>query len=489
MRDYTSAAGTLFIIFVVSFLSVSGCENNKRKPLGEPFRNPPIISSVGGVIDEEFDVLFSQNEVNGKEFMSPTYNGLYTPPVLRVNPGDTIRLRVNNFIDQMTNVHYHGMNVSPLSPSDDIFIMIPPTGDFDYEVQIPEDHPEGLFYYHAHLFGLTEYQIMSGLSGGLIVNGVLAPFPQLEGIKEQIMYLKDVQIIDGVVPQGADIDISAPTNPTVNGQTNPVLTIRPGETQFWHIANIGADHYYNLVLEGHEFYEIERDGNRHNQTVVKVEEFMPTASRLGVLVQGGEPGRYRLRAKKISTGPQGDQYGGETVLTMVVEGEPVEDPIELPIPQAEFPVVENLCDQPVQRSRNFVFSETEDGDTFFINGQEFDPERVDTVVRIGDLERWTIQNTSQELHVFHIHLTDFQVCEINGVEQPFVGHQDTVNLPYQGQDPDFEGPGEVVVVIDFRNPIIEGKAVYHCHIGQHEDNGMMAVFEACFADDCPPEEM
>jgi len=76
MRDYTSAAGTLFIIFVVSFLSVSGCENNKRKPLGEPFRNPPIISSVGGVIDEEFDVLFSQNEVNGKEFMSPTYNGL-----------------------------------------------------------------------------------------------------------------------------------------------------------------------------------------------------------------------------------------------------------------------------------------------------------------------------------------------------------------------------------------------------------------------------
>ena len=168
--------------------------------------------------------------------------------MLRVNPGDTIRLRVNNFIDQMTNVHYHGMNVSPLSPSDDIFIMIPPTGDFDYEVQIPEDHPEGLFYYHAHLFGLTEYQIMSGLSGGLIVNGVLAPFPQLEGIKEQIMYLKDVQIIDGVVPQGADIDISAPTNPTVNGQTNPVLTIRPGETQFWHIANIGADHYYNLPI-------------------------------------------------------------------------------------------------------------------------------------------------------------------------------------------------------------------------------------------------
>ena len=306
MRQYSEAAGTFLIILIVSLLSVSGCENNKHKPHGEPFQNPPIISSVGGVIDEEFDVLFSQNEVNGKEFMSPTYNGLYTPPVLRVNPGDTIRLRVNNLFEQMANVHYHGMNISPLSPSDDIFIMITPSGSFDYEVGIPDDHPEGLFYYHAHLFGLTEYQIMSGLSGGLIVNGVLAPFPQLQGITEQIMYLKDVQIIDGLVPQGADIDISAPTNPTVNGQTNPVLTIRPGETQFWHIANIGADHYYNLVLEGHEFFEIERDGNRHNQTVVKDEEFMPTASRVGVLVQGGKPGGgLQAQGKEVQYGTSG----------------------------------------------------------------------------------------------------------------------------------------------------------------------------------------
>lgn len=487
MRNYSGAAGTIILLLLISFLSVSGCDNNNKKPLGEPFRNPPIISSEDGVLDAVFNVDFSLNEVNGKQFTSSTYNGLYTPPVLIVNPGDTIRLHVNNFIDQMTNVHYHGMNVSPLSPSDDIFIMIPPTGDFDYEVQIPENHPEGMFYYHSHLYGLTEFQIMSGLSGGLIVNGILDPFPQLAGIKHQVMYLKDVQIIDGQVPS-ENVDISAPTNATVNGQTNPVLSIRPGETQFWQIANIGADHYYDLELEGHQFFEIERDGNRHNQTVVKDEEYMPTASRVGVLVQGGKPGIYRLRAKKINTGPQGDHYGGVTMLTMVVEGDPVEDPIELPIPQEEFPVVEDLCDQPVQKDRTFVFSETENGDTFFINGKEFDPERVDTFVQIGGLERWTIQNTSQELHVFHIHLTDFQVCEVNGVPQPFVGRQDTVNLPYEGQDPSWEGPGEVVIVIDFTDPVIEGKAVYHCHIGQHEDNGMMAVFEACFAGECPPEE-
>ncbi len=488
MGNLSSAVSAFLILTVVSFLSVSGCNNNNNKPDGEPFMNPVEIVSQDGILNAEFNVVYATHVVDGKEFISATYNGMYVPPVLRVNPGDTIKLRVNNFADQMTNVHYHGMNVSPLSPSDDIFIMIVPTASFDYEVHIPDNHPEGIFYYHAHLFGLTEFQIMGGLSGGLIVNGMLEPFPQLQDIKQQIMYLKDVQIINGEVPAESDIDPSAPTNFTVNGQTNPVLTMRPGETQFWQVANIGADLYYDLELEGHTFYEIERDGNRHNQTVVKDGELMPTASRVGVLIQAGEPGVYRLRAKKFNTGPAGDHYGGATILTVVVEGEPVQNPIELPIPQEEFPPVLDLCEQAIQKERTIVFSETADGNTFFINGKEFDPSRVDTVVEIGGYERWTVQNASEELHVFHIHLTDFQVCEINGVPQPFVGKQDTVNIPYEGQDPDWEGPGEAVIVIDFTDPIIEGKAVYHCHIGEHEDNGMMAVFEACLPGDCPVED-
>lgn len=487
MKGLSRIIAGLSLLILVSVLSTGGCSDKKKKPERETFVNPVIIHSQNGVIDEVFDVIFSENQVNGKSFVSATYNGTFVPPVLSVRRGDRIHLRVNNTIDQMTNMHYHGMNISPLSPSDDIFIMITPSSSFDYVLDIPEDHPEGMFYYHPHLYGLTEEQIMGGMSGGLLVEGVLEPFPQLEGIKQQIMYLKDIEIQNGQFPPPGGIDPSGPTNFTVNGQTNPVLTIRPGETQFWTLMNIGADLYYDLELEGHTFYEIERDGNRRNQTVEYTDLLLPTSSRAGVLVQGGEPGVYRLRAKKFNTGPQGDQYGGATLLTMVVEGDPVEDPIELPIPQDEFPVVENLCDMAVQREREFVFSETADGDTFFINGKEFDPSRVDTVVEIGGLERWTILNAAQELHVFHIHLTDFQVCEVNGVPQPFIGSQDTVNLPYDGLDPNFEGPGKVVVVIDFRNPIIEGKAVYHCHIGGHEDNGMMAVFQACLPGTCPPD--
>lgn len=467
-------------ILVIALLSNSTCSNSGGggTPLGPPFQNPVQITSVNGVLDLTFDVDVFPGEVDGQEFMSAQYNGMFAPPTLRVDPGDTILLDVNNLLEAMTNIHYHGMQVSPLPPSDDVFIMIPQNGGFQYEVEIPEDHPQGLYYYHAHLFGITQFQIMSGLSGGIIVGNNLTPFPQLDGITEQVMYLKDIQIVDGMVPSEADIDPSAPTNFTVNGQTNPVITMRPGETQYWQFFNIGANLYYDLVLDGHSFFQIERDGLRQTRTLERTEILMPTASRVGVLVQADRRGTFRLRAREFNTGPAGDMYGGATLLTVKVEGEPVENPIVLPIPENQFPPVENLCEAVPDNKRTIVFSETPDGNTFFINDRQFDPERVDTTVTIGGIEEWTVQNISEELHVFHIHQTDFQVCEINGVQQPFNGLQDTINVPYMGQDPGVVGPGEVKIAIDFRNPIIEGKFVYHCHIGEHEDNGMMAVIEA-----------
>ena len=465
------------IVFVLGLMTIT-C-NNGGGGGREMFRNPPEISSRNGVLHANLDVRFAKVKIGDERVTTRVFNGLFTPPTLRVQPGDLIMLNLINNIDQMTNVHYHGMNVTPLSPSDDIFIMVTPTGEFQYQVPIPEEHPKGTFYYHSHAFGLTEFQIMSGQSGTLIVEGELDPFPQLQGIQELVMNLKDIQIdSDGRVPM--DIDPGAPTNITLNGQVNPIIKIRPGETQLWRIANIGADHYYPLVLEGHTMFEIARDGNLHNQIVpIPPGEtlLLPTASRVDVLVQGGPEGVYEFIDLPFDTGPAGDNYDGATLAALISEG-PAQDPIDLST--LSFPQVENLCEQPIPQNqkRTIVFSESADGNTFFINGKEFDPDVVDTSVKIGTLEEWTVQNTSEELHVFHIHQTDFQVCEINGVDQDFVGYQDTVNVPYMGEDPNFQGPGEVKIVINFRNPVIEGKFVYHCHIGEHEDNGMMAVIEA-----------
>lgn len=90
------------------------------------------------------------------------------------------------------------------------------------------------------------------------------------------------------------------------------------------------------------------------------------------------------------------------------------------------------------------------------------------------MEEWTIQNTAREAHVFHIHQLDFQVTEINGETQPFNGYNDVVTLP---PAPSNTQPSVVKVLIPFTNPVIVGKFVYHCHIIQHEDQGMMSVIQ------------
>jgi FtsP/CotA-like multicopper oxidase with cupredoxin domain len=345
----------------------------------------------------------------------------------------------------------------------------------NYKIQIPPFHQPGLYWYHAHLHTLAERQVMGGLSGGLIVEGILDPFPALKGIPERVMLLKDVQITaQGTLPD--DIDPGGETNRTINGLTMPDLVIRHGELQFWRFANIGADMYYRLVLDGHVFYEFARDGNRRTELIEMKEIQLPPGSRSEVFVRGGKPGRYSLRTLDVNTGPDGDDYTAAplaTVYSQLSRGQGR----ALPRPE-EFPPVADFRSVPVARTRTITFSEDPVNNIFFMDSgagpNVFDPNRVDATIDVGTMEEWTVYNATAELHVFHIHQTDFQILEINGVPQPFRGHQDNVNVSFQ---PAGGPPGSVKFLIDFRNPDIVGKFVYHCHILEHEDGGMMSIAE------------
>lgn len=452
------------------------------------FVNPPEEFSEDGSLDTELVAKKKQMTVAGREVLTRVYNELYIPPTLRVLPGDTLNLRLSNELEnpvtELTNIHTHGWNVSPELGQDNIFMQIAPGDHFDYSIFVPDNHPQGLFWYHPHghkpqldpnatTEGNTEFQIFSGMSGGLVVDGILDPFPQLDGIEERFLLLKDIQITDdGKIPN--PIDSNAGTTRMVNGEVNPLMKIRPNELQFWRVGNIGTDIYYKLKLDGHAVFQLARDGNRQNQLRVRDEILLPPSSRVEFLVRGGQRGVYALRTLAVTTGPAGDQYPEATLATLQVTGPSAK---RIPLPRKrQFPPVEDFRESlpvPPNKRRDYVFSESADGNTFFVNGKEFNINRVDFTVPVGHIEEWTIKNVSTEWHVFHIHQTDFQVIEINGEEQEFYGHQDTVNIPYQ-----VDGvPGEVKVLIDFRDPIIVGKFVAHCHIGAHEDNGMMAVVE------------
>ncbi|MEM1007032.1 MAG: multicopper oxidase family protein, partial [Pseudomonadota bacterium] len=485
-------------IFGVSF---AWAQDASKRP---DFKDPPALKSENGVLSAELTVEMTKIEVGGKEVTTLLYNGLFAPPTLHLNPGDQLKLKLtNNRKDAPTNLHYHGTNVSPKAPADSVFITVNPGDSYDYTVDFPSDHPKGLFWYHPHYHGQTEYQIGSGLSGLISVDGVLDAFPDLAGIKERYMILRDIQIDNGTVPNPPD-----PGNPTmrlINGLLEPTIPIRPGEIQLWRVGNIGADIFYDLEIDGHKIYQIARDGVNSTQPTAVDHLLLPTSSRTEFLIVGGEPGEYTFRTREINMGPAGDPHPETTLGTLVVSGEPVTG-MELP---NVFPGLPDLREDEIACARTFDFSETSDGNTFCINNVGTDMSVVNTTVRIGGVEEWTLNNCAAENHSFHHHQLQFQVIEKNGEPVPFTGWQDTVTLDYRAATDEFpnrckcsadgsectdctcptaEDPyGSVKVRISYKNPVIEGKAVYHCHIGEHEDNGMMQIIEmSTTADRCAP---
>jgi suppressor of ftsI len=431
-----------------------------------PFSNPPEWVSHDGELTGLLAVEPARLRVAGKTVnFRAVYNGLYMPPVLRVQPGDVVRLTLGNFGPLSTNVHYHGLQVSPLGRGDNVFLNIEPDTTFQYEMPIPADHPQGLFWYHPHFHPEVNTQIAGGLSGGLIVGDILAPFPSLADIPERIMLLKDLKIAHGAPVEFPDP--AGPTRRTINGLYMPRLTMQPGQLEFWRLGNIGANIYYQIDLGGQPFYVIAQDGNLQNQIVETDTLTLPPGKRIELLVYGPPRGTYRLRAAPFNTGPEGDAYPGQLLATVASQGAPV-DPIPLP---GDFPVVRDLRDDRIDMRRTMTFADTDDPNVFTINGRPYDHHCIDTLVPLGNVEEWTILNTAREAHVFHIHQLDFQVTKVNGVEQPFVGYQDTVDLPPAPSD---DTPSSVTAILPFTNPIIVGEFVFHCHIVQHADQGMMA---------------
>ena len=160
-------------------------ETNRQGEGGvvETFRNPPEVASSNGVLEVTLAAEEKEIDIAGQKVKARVYNGLYIPPTLRVRPGDTMNIRIVNFLNQPTNLHHHGMNVSPLGNGDNVFLHVMPNDTFYQQIVILSLHPEGLLWYHPHMHGLVETQVFGGMSGGLIIEGILDPFPQLAGVK------------------------------------------------------------------------------------------------------------------------------------------------------------------------------------------------------------------------------------------------------------------------------------------------------------------
>ncbi|MGK7872629.1 MAG: multicopper oxidase family protein [Xenococcaceae cyanobacterium] len=453
-------------------------------------------ASASGLVDMSLDARYEAVNVAGQQAYLFSYNGQVPGPKIEARPGDTVRIRFTNNLPQPTNIHYHGLHVPPTGNADNIFLNIPSRETFTYEFTIPKNHPGGTFYYHPHRHGLVAEQVFGGLGGPFIIRGQLDEIPEIKAAQEVFLFLKDFALdANGRVLQPWHMaQMQGREGPlvTANGQVNPTLSISKGGLLRLRLLNASSSRFYRLTLEEHPLYLIATDGIPLSEPVELRELLLIPGERAEVLVRGERsPGQYRLLALPYNRGGMGmmgpgmmgpgmmgrgmglgmmepgmmgqsDWGSPRTLATLTYSGQV--NP--LPLPGQLIPV--EALPSP-QRVRRFILNHSMAsmmGMVFLINGRAFDHQRVDTQVRLKEVEDWEITNMGVMEHPFHLHTNPFQVMTRNGQPDPFQAWKDTVLVRV----------GETVR-IRVRFTDFPGKAVYHCHILDHEDLGMMGVIE------------
>jgi len=137
--------------------------------VADPLLTPSVYRSANGVLAVTIDAEPTRVILGTRMIDGATYNGSYGGPVLRLHPGDTLRMHFVNHLPQVINVHFYGLGVSPEGHGDDSMHMIKPGEAWDYIIPIPKENPPGVYWYHTHGHMAAERQLMGGLSGTLVI--------------------------------------------------------------------------------------------------------------------------------------------------------------------------------------------------------------------------------------------------------------------------------------------------------------------------------
>jgi FtsP/CotA-like multicopper oxidase with cupredoxin domain len=429
-----------------------------------------------------------------------------------------------------TNLHFHGLTVPPVCHQDDVLktSIQPSDRPFEYRFQIPADEPPGLYWYHPHIHGFSSKQVTGGASGALIIEGLERANAEVAGLPERVLVIRDQDLVnpdsppsksEPVVPKMLiDRDGDSANNGTGFGKPARDLSVnfvpvpypeyppalikmKPGERQLWRVLNASSITYLNLaVLFGHTPQElglVAIDGVPMNPPQGRSPPLtwvnhigVPPGARVEFVMTGppaGVPGLFVTRT--VDTGLGGENDPNRALASIVAAADAAELHSKLPASATPLPAptLPWLGDVRPVRMRKFYFSEKlenpkdpNSATTFYIteDGQTptpFDPQATapNVVVQQGDVEDWIIENRSTELHAFHIHQIHFMLMDWTGmpVNEPFL--RDTVNIPYYS-DRMLQYPS-VRLRMDFRDPNTVGTFVYHCHLLEHEDGGMMGT--------------
>lgn len=443
-----------------------------------------LLSSQAGLLSVDLTAQLSPVNLARRQALLMAYNQQVPGPILQAQPGDRVEIRFTNRLQEPTNLHFHGLHIPPTGDADNIFRVANPGETLTYRFQIPEDHGAMLAWYHPHYHGLVAQQVFSGLAGLFVVRGTLDNLPEMQQAEEAFLVLQDFDLdrqgrVREPMPMfrrwGREGSLI-----TVNGQQPPTLSIPQSGLLRLRLLNASVSRHYQLQLADHPWFLMATDGGALAAPTPVQTILLAPGQRADLLVPGNQPGgTYQLLNLPYDRGMGGMMSGmmgrggpgqrmrqTQNTAPMVLAQLTYQAGPTVAMPTTLAPV-EPLPQPSVQRE--FVLDHGIDPMTrepFLINGRAFDHDRIDTQAKLNTVEDWLIINKAGLDHPFHLHTNAFQVISRNGVPEPYPAWRDVVLVKAYEQ---------VLIRIPFKD--FPGKTVYHCHILDHEDQGMMGVIE------------
>jgi FtsP/CotA-like multicopper oxidase with cupredoxin domain len=446
-----------------AFTLTLGCSGSSP-PAGESFTNISLTpvedeSEDGSVTEISLEAREATKRYQGARATPVwSYNGTVPGPLIDVDVGQELVVHFKNSLPEETTIHWHGVRLpAAMDGTPRMQEPVPPGASFEYRFTVQDP---GLFWFHPHI--RSDEQVEKGLYGVLRVRAPGEP----ESDEESIWVLDDVTVLpDGSLPTYLDDEskmLGRQGNTVlINGQATPRLRWRAGALQRLRIVNVANGRFFNLALPGHRFRVIGTDGGLMPRAYDTARLLISPGERYDVMVIAeGEPGtELTLTSEPYDRGHDTGKAEPLEVAHIVMSDEP---PLEGRILPEEFPDIERLDDGPddveLELNEKLMGEEL----SFTINDATF-PDVPVIDVPAGSVRRFAVTNSSPMDHPFHLHGTFFQVLSLGDEAVPpeRLANKDSVIIPQMST---------LRFVTRFEEP---GGWMYHCHILEHAEGGMM----------------
>lgn len=408
------------------------------------------------------------------------FNGSWLGPTLIFNKGDDVAINVTNQLGEPTTVHWHGMHVSAMNDGGPHTVI---EDGSTWSPSFPVLNKAASLWYHPHLHMFTNEHVYRGLAGMIIVRDdveAALELPRTYGVDDIPLFLQDRefdetgQLVFTSMGKGA-----VGGTYVINGTINPILEA-PAQVMRFRVVNASSSRVYNVgASDDRMLSQIGSDGGLLESTLELPRIRLSPGERAEFLVDLANDETDTLSIVNYASELVNGERGGATDTTTPLDGVDgtlltIEVVAATPDAITTIPTdlvdIERISESESVRVRPMAFNDDESNRPYGINGVGMDLNVINEVVNLNDTEIWELTNETEDPHPFHIHNVDFLILDRDGLAPPENerGWKDVV-LVY---------PNEVVRFItkftDFADP--QAPYMYHCHLLDHEDRGMMGQF-------------